>query len=91
MGPIKGGRRAPDVRTARSVRLGRLRFLLLLLEELRQRLLRIDVRHALDKLMNGTDCVGPDVPTRIVEHHLQNHVVQWLRKVHTDLAECAGY
>ena len=43
MGPVKGEARS-DVQTARSVRLGRLRFLLLLLEELRQRLLVLSPR-----------------------------------------------
>ena len=59
-------------------------------QELGQRLLRVGVGNTLDELMNGADGVRSDVAARIVVDHVQDHVVQRVGKVDTNLRACTS-
>ena len=40
--------------------------------------------------MDGADSIRPDVGTRVVKDHVENHVVKVVREMNADLATGAG-
>lgn len=60
-------------------------------QKLGQCLLRVRVRHTLNKLVNSADGVRPDVGTRVVVYHVQYHIVQGVGEMYADLAERGAY
>lgn len=59
-------------------------------QELRKCLGRVRICHTLHQLVNGTDSIRSHVVTRIIEDHVEHHVVQRLGQMYADLAESAA-
>ncbi len=54
-----------------------------------QCLRRIGIGNTFDQLMDSANSIRSDILRRVVEDQSENHVVQWLGKMHAYLAECA--
>ena len=60
------------------------------IEELGQCLLRVCVRDTFNKLVDSTDSVQPHVGACVVEDHVEDHIIEAIRKVNAYLAASAG-